>query len=54
MKKGLVAFFVGVALTSGSGCFLHPPYGDRFAGTSTVIPPVSRLTHVNNLPPAEH
>ena len=42
-----------MALTSGSGCFLHPPYGDRFNGTSTVIPPVGRLTHVNNLPPAE-
>ena len=38
---------------TGSGCFLHPPYGEHFNAQSTFIPPVGHLTHVNNLPPAE-
>jgi hypothetical protein len=40
-------------VATASGCFLHPPYGDHFNATSTLIPPVGKITHVNNLPPAE-
>ena len=40
-------------MATSSGCFLHPPYGDHFNRNSTLIPPVGKLTHVNNLPPAQ-
>ena len=53
MKYGLVSLLLGGAVATSSGCFLHPPYGDHFNATSTLIPPVGKLEHVNNLPPAE-
>jgi len=53
MKYGLASLLLCGVVATASGCFLHPPYGDHFNSTSTLIPPVGKITHVNNLPPAE-
>ncbi|HTU27449.1 MAG TPA: hypothetical protein VMF30_18710 [Pirellulales bacterium] len=53
MKYRVVSFLLSGAFAALSGCFLHPPYGDHFNDTSTIIPPVGKFTHENNLPPAE-
>ncbi|HEX4145807.1 MAG TPA: hypothetical protein VHY91_20040 [Pirellulales bacterium] len=53
MKYGFVSLLLFGMVATSSGCFLHPPYGDHFNATSTLIPPVGKITHVNNLPPAE-
>ena len=54
MKYRLVSLLLAGSAVTASGCFLHPPYGEHFNATSTLIPPVeSTWTHVHNLPPAE-
>ncbi len=39
-------------MLAGSGCFLHPPYGE-FNDYTSLLPPLGKFTHRNNLPPAE-
>ena len=51
MKSWIVPTLLAVTL-SLSGCYLHPPYGG-INDTTTLIPPMAKLTHRNNLPPAQ-
>src|SRR5438132_14043361 len=34
------------------GCACHPPYGE-FNDNTSIIPPLGKITHRNNLPPAK-
>jgi hypothetical protein len=53
MKSRIVSLLLVVtALGLSGGCYLHPPYGG-YNDTTTIIPPLGKLTHRNNLPPAE-
>jgi hypothetical protein len=52
MKSRMGWLVLGMTLLAGNGCYLHPPYGILNDNT-TFIPPLSKLTHRNNLPPAE-
>jgi hypothetical protein len=53
MKSRMVSFLLGLSIVAGgAGCSLHPPYGP-FNDRTTIIPPMGKLTHRNNLPPAE-
>ena len=51
MRLRIASVLLGM-LFLASGCQLHPPYGILNDNT-TFIPPLSKLTHRNNLPPAE-
>jgi len=49
----MAALLMGMSvLAAGGGCFLHPPYG-VYNDNTTILPPMGKLTHRNNLPPAE-
>jgi hypothetical protein len=50
MKLRIAMVLLGMTFLA-SGCRLHPPYGVLNDNT-TFIPPLSKLTHRNNLPPA--
>ncbi len=50
MKLRIALVLLGMTFLA-SGCRLHPPYGILNDNTS-FIPPLSKLTHRNNLPPA--
>ncbi len=52
MKSRMASMLLGLALAGGSGCTLHPPYGPLNDNTS-IVPPMGKLTHRNNLPPAQ-
>ncbi len=53
MRIGMVSILLALgALAANSGCQLHPPYGALNDNTS-IRPPLSVLTHRNNLPPAQ-
>lgn len=53
MKSRIVSIFLGTLVLVGSGgCYLHPPYGALNDNTS-LVPPLGKLTHRNNLPPAQ-
>ena len=52
MKLRIASILLGITMLAGSGCFLHPPYGELNDYT-TLIPPLGKLTHRNNLPPAQ-
>ena len=53
MKSQMASILLGMTMVALSGgCFLHPPYG-KLNDTTTIIPPMGKLTHRNNLPPAE-
>ncbi len=39
-------------MLAGSGCFLHPPYGE-FNDYTSLMPPLGKFTHRNNIPPPE-
>jgi hypothetical protein len=52
MKLRMASVLLGVAMAATSGCFLHPPYGELNDNT-TLIPPLGKFTHRNNLPPAQ-
>ncbi|HEY2893425.1 MAG TPA: hypothetical protein VGJ16_04410, partial [Pirellulales bacterium] len=48
----MLSFLLGLSIAAGAaGCSLHPPYGP-FNDNTTIIPPLGKLTHRNNLPPA--
>ena len=51
MKSRMALILLATTLATSSGCLLHPPYGILNDNT-TFIPPLSKLTHRNNLPPA--
>ena len=49
----MASILLGMTVVALSGgCFLHPPYG-KLNDTTTIIPPMGKLTHRNNLPPAQ-
>jgi hypothetical protein len=52
MKTYMASILFGIAMLSASGCFLHPPYGELNDYT-TLLPPLGKFTHRNNLPPAQ-
>ncbi|MEX0977280.1 MAG: hypothetical protein WDZ48_00415, partial [Pirellulales bacterium] len=52
MKNRLATLLLGITMLTLSGCFLHPPYGG-YNDYTTLFPPLGKLTHRNNLPPAE-
>ena len=52
MKARMASLMLGMIVAAQSGCYLHPPYG-KMNDTTTLIPPMGKLTHKNNLPPAE-
>jgi hypothetical protein len=52
MKHRMASILVGMAMLAASGCFLHPPYGE-FNDQTSLIPPLGKFTHRNNLPPAQ-
>ncbi len=53
MKSRMASILLGMTMVAGSGgCFLHPPYG-ALNGNTTLVPPMGKLTHRNNLPPAQ-
>jgi len=53
MKSRMASFLLGMSvLAGGGGCFLHPPYG-ALNDNTTFVPPMGKLTHRNNLPPAQ-
>ena len=53
MKSRMASILLGMTMLAVSGgCFLHPPYG-VFNDNTTFIPPLGKLTHRNNLPPAQ-
>lgn len=52
MKNRMAAILLGITMLTGSGCFLHPPYGGLNDYTS-LLPPLGKLTRRNNLPPAQ-
>ncbi len=48
----MASILLGAAMLTGAGgCFLHPPYG-ALNDNTTIVPPLGKLTHRNNLPPA--
>jgi len=47
----MALFVLGMTLMASSGCYLHPPYG-MLNDNTTFLPPLGKLTHRNNLPPA--
>ncbi len=49
MRQRFVKFALGGALLAAGGCALHPPYG----GQHSALPPTGKITHRNNIPPAE-
>ena len=51
MKFRMATILLGAMLLSATGC-LHPPYGPLNDNTS-LVPPLSKFTHRNNLPPAQ-
>ena len=51
MNIRLASILLALSVLAGSGCQLHPPYGILNDNT-TFIPPFQKLTHRNNLPPA--
>lgn len=51
MKSRMALFVLGMTLMASSGCYLHPPYG-MLNDNTTFLPPLGKLTHRNNLPPA--
>ena len=51
MKSRMALLLLGLTLIATSGCYLHPPYG-MLNDNTTFIPPLGKLTHRNNLPPA--
>ncbi len=51
MKSRMAWILLGITLLAGNGCYLHPPYGILNDNT-TFVPPLGKLTHRNNLPPA--
>jgi hypothetical protein len=52
MKNRIATILLGITMLAGSGCFLHPPYGE-FNDYTSFLPPMGKFTHRNNLPPAE-
>jgi hypothetical protein len=52
MNIRLASVLLGITMVAGSGCFLHPPYGE-FNDYTSFLPPMGKFTHRNNLPPAE-
>jgi hypothetical protein len=52
MKSRMAVVLLGVTVMAASGCFLHPPYGE-FNDNTTIVPPLSKFTKRNNLPPAQ-
>ncbi len=52
MKHRTATLFLGMVMLAASGCFLHPPYGE-FNDQTTLIPPLGKFTHRNNIPPAQ-
>lgn len=49
----MASVLLGMSIVAaGSGCFLHPPYG-VYNNKTTLVPPMGKLTHRNNLPPAQ-
>ncbi len=50
MKLRIATVLLGMIFLA-SGCRLHPPYG-LMNDNTTFIPPLSKITHRNNLPPA--
>jgi hypothetical protein len=53
MKSRMASILLGMMVTAVSGgCFLHPPYG-ALNGNTSLLPPMAKLTHRNNLPPAQ-
>ncbi len=52
MTNRIATLFLGMVMLAASGCFLHPPYGE-FNDQTSFIPPLSKFTHRNNLPPAQ-
>ena len=52
MKSRMASILLGITMLGGSGCFLHPPYGE-FNGHTSLIPPANKFTHRDNLPPAQ-
>src|SRR5271170_2166757 len=49
MRLRCTMFVLGGTLLAAGGCALHPPYG----GDHSLVPPLGKITHQNNLPPAE-
>ncbi len=53
MKSRMASILLGMTVVAGGGgCFLHPPYG-ALNGNTSMLPPMGKLTHRNNLPPAQ-
>src|SRR5262245_58035397 len=53
MKSRIASLLLGMTVVAGSGgCFLHPPYG-AYNDNTTLLPPMGKITHRNNLPPAQ-
>ncbi len=52
MKLRMASILLGMAVLASSGCFLHPPYGE-FNDYTSLLPPLGKFTHRNNLPPAQ-
>src|SRR6185295_14135483 len=50
MKVRMLSILLSIAACTG--CTLHPPYG-AYNDNTTVVPPMGKLTHRNNLPPAQ-
>ncbi len=51
MNLRIASILLVMATAASSGCFLHPPYGELNQHT-TLVPPLGKITHRNNLPPA--
>ncbi|MBI3838085.1 MAG: hypothetical protein HY288_09145 [Planctomycetia bacterium] len=53
MKSRMASILLGMTMVAGGGgCFLHPPYGE-YNDNTTLVPPLGKFTHRNNLPPAQ-
>src|ERR1700688_763006 len=53
MKSRTAYLLLAILMVASSGgCFLHPPYGE-FNENTSLVPPMGKITHRNNLPPAQ-